>query len=101
MFMDAEMLIEEPLRTAAGQRRYRRASGAADWRLRQADFAAMLASEAALANANTPTDGSGTHLLVGTNSFVYSARSSRGSTTRPCSPIAPATSSAGITRRIP
>jgi len=69
MFMDAELLIEEPLKWPPGS-----PISESEWRMRlsaaQVEFGALLANEAALTNRHAPSDGRGVQLLLGTNSFV-------------------------------
>jgi len=76
MFMDAELLVEEPLKLPPGS-----PISEAEWRGRlssaQADFAALLANETAFTNRNAANDGRGISLLVGTNSFAYRSEQPR------------------------
>jgi apolipoprotein N-acyltransferase len=69
MFMDSEVLIEEPLRAPPGSS-VRVEETRAQIAAHQAGFAAVLANEAALTNRHADTDGPGTQLLVGTTSYV-------------------------------
>jgi apolipoprotein N-acyltransferase len=76
MFMDAEVLIEEPLTLPPDS-----PITESDWRRRlssaQGDFAAILTNEATLTNRNAASDGNGAQLLVGTTSFVYRSEQPR------------------------
>jgi apolipoprotein N-acyltransferase len=70
MFVDGEVLIEEPLTLPPDS-----PVSDSDWRRRltsaQADFAAILANEAAITNRNAASEAPGASLLVGTSSFVF------------------------------
>jgi len=76
MFMDAEVLIEEPLTLPPDS-----PITESEWRRRlavvQADFAGVLANEAALTNRHSPSQGHGIQLLAGTTSFVYQSEQPR------------------------